>query len=67
MGYNDDGLESEHKNTKSKHAHESTLYCFVFDELAADRELSFRAVDRWQARTRSIRGHVLIRIFFGLI
>ena len=30
---------------KSKHVHETALYCFVFDELGADRKLRSSAID----------------------
>ena len=53
---------------ESKHGHESTLYCSVFADFSVVQELTFSAFKRHQARQnplgiRSIRGHVLIRIF----
>ena len=68
MSYNDDAPEWETEKYESKHDHEPTLYCSVFDELGTDRKPYISAFSRRQARQkrsniRSIRDHVLIRIF----
>ena len=43
MSHNDDVPQWEPNIIKSKHGHESTLDCSVFDEISADRTLSFIA------------------------
>ena len=72
MNYNDNRLQWETKKWESKHDHESTLYCFVFHELGADRQPWIPAFDRRQARQkrcnrRSVRMHILILWFSVLI
>ncbi len=58
-------LKSVKNVRKSKHGHESTLYCSVFDDFSVVWKLTISALKRRQARQnplgiRSIRGHALI-------
>ena len=59
-------------NNKSKHDHETTLYCFVRDDLSTDWKLRFMAIDRRQARLKRsnidpFHGHVLIQKYSPFI
>ncbi len=71
MGHNNGETQRGQNTIKSKHGHDTTLYCSVLGELSADRKLGYRAVDRRQARqNRSnvvlFHGRVCVGICVGV-